>query len=406
MKWLALLALAGCSFPTPSAGYACETTLDCESGRVCSSGYCVLPIDETPIPDAPETPIDTPENVCTMFPSRHFDACMIPAPMGGLVLDLPGEYVYNTMATTLTDPNGVASIPVNQVIPSGRLISVDALSIAAGTTLRVIGDRPLIVASWSTITVDGAIDASSDATGRGAGANPADCSVHAAIAGENDDAGGAGGGGGGFQGAGGTGGEGGAGATGGNGGVAVAAPLLLGGCAGARGGTGDTPGGSGGDGGGAVQLTARTGVMITGTVHAGGSGGDPATTNGGNDADGGGGGGGSGGMIGLEAPDVTVASGATLAANGGGGGEGINDGPGGRGSDGAPAATRASGGNGGDGGNGGLGSGGPALAGGNGADDSENGAGGAGGGAGYVVIFGASTTLGPGAVISPMASAP
>lgn len=39
---LALLALAACDFPTPSEEYACRVTPDCENGRVCEGGYCVI----------------------------------------------------------------------------------------------------------------------------------------------------------------------------------------------------------------------------------------------------------------------------------------------------------------------------------------------------------------------------
>ena len=40
--WPLVVALAGCDFPTPSEAYVCDTTADCESGRVCTDGYCVV----------------------------------------------------------------------------------------------------------------------------------------------------------------------------------------------------------------------------------------------------------------------------------------------------------------------------------------------------------------------------
>lgn len=44
MRWLlAVSALVmGCDFPTPSQNYACRTAADCETGRVCETGYCVI----------------------------------------------------------------------------------------------------------------------------------------------------------------------------------------------------------------------------------------------------------------------------------------------------------------------------------------------------------------------------
>jgi len=66
--WLLLVALVGCDFPTRSDAYACETTADCDSGRVCETGYCVVggggvdsrPDSTTAPSDAPTTPIDAP----------------------------------------------------------------------------------------------------------------------------------------------------------------------------------------------------------------------------------------------------------------------------------------------------------------------------------------------------------
>jgi hypothetical protein len=44
---LSLGGAAGCSFPEPSAQYACRVTSDCESGRVCESGFCVVSSNAT-----------------------------------------------------------------------------------------------------------------------------------------------------------------------------------------------------------------------------------------------------------------------------------------------------------------------------------------------------------------------
>lgn len=386
----------GCSFPTPSEQYACEITTDCASGRVCDRGFCVL--GEAPADVLPDT-IDARVIDCTELGSRHFDACMLPAPTGGLDLSMPGVYTYNTAAATLTDPGGNVSTPPNLVVPSGRVISIDALAISAGTTLRAVGAQPLIVASWGSITVGGTIEVTSVAVADGAGANPAGCAMHPPGVAQGNTNGAGGGGGGGFGGAGGRGGTGDDSTNGGLGGAPIAQPLLLGGCPGSRGGTADQIGGVGGSGGGAIQLTARLDITISGTVTAGGGGGKGAPLPG----NAGGGGGGSGGMIGLEAPIVMVAATGVLAANGGGGGQGASQSAlGATGVDGLASAIRATGGATlAAGGQGGLGSGGLTVVGGLGQGDAADGAGGGGGGAGFIAIKSPTRTLASTAVVSP-----
>jgi len=339
--------------------------------------------------DAPEVASSDAPVLCVNWTARHFTPCALPSPLGGLDLTMPGVYVYDTTTAVLTDPTGAPTMPASLVVLSGRVVSVDALTVRAGSTLRVVGVRPLIVASWSTIQVDGVIDASSNVVQLGAGANPSACSTHAAQKGQDDTSGAPGGGGGGNGGAGGRGGAGDF--PGGLGGTAIAPPLLAGGCAGAAGGRGDVAATVGGAGGGAVQLTAHDSISITGTVHAGGAGGE----GGGNDA--GGGGGGSGGMIGLEAPMVTTAATAILAANGGSGGGGADgSNPGDNGREATASATAVLGGRGGGGGNGGdggNGSGGAARNGTVGGDGGVDAGGGGGGGAGFVVIASPAPTI-------------
>jgi len=385
---VALVAAAGCGFPTPSEDFACTSNADCAShpGTVCgTSGFCVEAAD-----GGADAPFD-----CTVWPApAHFDPCAIPPPGGALDLSMPGTYRYDTTTKTLTAPDGGTSQPPHQVVAGAQLISIDALQIGASASLRVVGDKPLIVAAWSRIDVVGTLDASSAGGALGAGANGAGCAT--ATAGGNASGGGGGGGGGGFQGMGGSGGKGNGTTAGGLGGNAVAIPMLAGGCRGAKGGDGSTAGAQGGDGGGAVQLTARDTITITGVVHAGGAGGRGATTTLDDSSSGpGGGGGGSGGMIGLEAPIVTGSG--TLAANGGGGGEGADSSagqlPGANGADGAPGTTSASGGAQNVAGNGGTGSAGAQLAGGLGVDDATDGGGGGGGGAGYIFVRSADRSL-------------
>lgn len=62
--WAALgIALGfGCSVPEPSAEYACKVTSDCDPGRVCESGFCVVAGGgsgvDAPEVDAPAPPAD------------------------------------------------------------------------------------------------------------------------------------------------------------------------------------------------------------------------------------------------------------------------------------------------------------------------------------------------------------
>ncbi len=390
--WVVLAA--ACSVPTPSASYACSTSDDCRDGRACELGFCVLSsTDGGP-------PIDAEPTTGCGWSARHFDACATSAGPA-LTLDVTSNrYRYDTTSGQLTDPGGATTSPPSALVDGRRVLAVASFRIDANVKLRIVGSVPLVIASTSTIQVDGVINVSSVADDPGAGANPAECADHAAALVPRNTGGAGGGGGGGLGAAGGAGG-GGEDAAGGSGGSAIAAPLLRGGCAGANGGEADAPGGIGGAGGGAIQLTARDALTIgdTGRINAGGAGGTGAPTvppsnqfdrdNG----EGGGGGGGSGGMIGLEAKDVRISPGAILAANGGAGGGGADDGiPGESGSPGplalAVAAGGAGGGVAGDGGSGGATEPGAGAPGGTG---DPRGGGGGGGGVGFIVLSG--TTL-------------
>ncbi|MFN0250324.1 MAG: hypothetical protein ACKV2T_25825 [Kofleriaceae bacterium] len=79
--------------------------------------------------------------------------------------------------------------------------------------------------------------------------------------------------------------------------------------------SGEASGGSAGGGGGALQISARESIQVTGTINAGGGGGGGGVSA---ESLAGGGGGGSGGAILLEA--LTVVVNGKLYANGGGGG--------------------------------------------------------------------------------------
>jgi len=391
-KYLVLSSmLAGC-FQTRSAELTCEVTADCDDDRVCDRGFCLAATDAGE-PDAEAADAATFD--CTPLTTRWFTGCDLPAP-GEAITVTSGVSTYNTDTGQLQG----AAVPSTD-IAGNHVLSVDSLTIASGATLRVIGSKPLIIASWSTVEIAGTIDVSSKDGDLGAGANPGDCSTHAATVGQNNDDGSGGGGGGSMAAVGGRGGNGDRGvdgSAGGVGGTAIPPPLLLGGCAGAAGGDGPQAGGKGGAGGGAIGIAALTSISVTGTLHAGGAGGRGSVGN-----NGGGGGGGAGGMIVLESALVSAAG--TLAVNGGAGGSGStnnNNSAGAPGQDAQITATRAIGGVGGGGGNGGLGGAGATLVGTQGGDDSTDAGGGGGGSAGFVVVASTNPTLA--GTISPAAT--
>lgn len=330
---------------------------------------------------------------CMDWAPQHFDPCLIPPPPAeGLVLT-EGAWTFDTDLGTLTPASqNYASTDIDQpTAPGAHVVSVALLEIQPQASLRVVGSHPLIIASWSTIVLDGTVDGGSERTGRvGAGAELSTCTL--ARPGANGGAGG-GGGGGGFGGNGGDGGNG-DGSPGGTGGSSIGIPSVVrGGCAGALGG-GGTPGSSGGfgAGGGAIQFSAFNSITVDGTIASGGAGGSGAS------GSGGGGGGGSGGYVGLDATSIIVRG--TIAANGGGGGGG-GDGDGLPGQDGHATAAAA---------NGGVGPGGASDGGDGGSrtnpdgvsvtETAGDGAGGGGGAAGYILLRGMSVDT-AGAVTSP-----
>jgi len=375
--------------------------------------------------------LDAPA-VCASWQPRGIDPCAFPpAP----ALHLPaGQYVYDTTTAggTLFDGarNRILDSPLTGAQADGptvAVLSVDALAIDAGATLSATGAKPLVVLSWSTITIDGAIDASShigviDVVAHtaqtvqfGAGANEG-CGANIGGGGADagpDPGGSGGGGGGGFQGPGGSGSPGGTTAVkGGSGGSVLATTALRGGCpggaSGAAGSVAQPPASAssqaqGGAGGGAIRLVAQDALTIAGSISANGAGGAGAPTH---SACGGGGGGG-GGELELEAPSLTL-SGVATANGGGGGGGGSATNPGNDGVDGRVDVVGAPGGASegamcGDAG--GLGSALTQLGGATAGDPySCGGGGGGGGGAGVIVVASASFTATAAAKISPPVS--
>lgn len=373
-----LLALGACSFEIAAAP---------GSG---SNGDAV----DAPLLDSGIDPEVDANTTCTGFVplGGHVNPCSVPAGGGW---DVMADTTYNTTAGTVS----TGTAPMSYAIGDVRIVSVSDFTIGAGATLRVTGDKPLLVLSWSTLRIDGTLDVSSrrilGSQSLGAGANTAACSGATNGTGTQDCGGG---GGGGFRGGGGNGGAGGNAA--GKGGDLLAVPsTVVGGCSGTNGGTGGSKG-YGGAGGGAAQLTARSRITVssTGRLAAGGAGGEGGT------GDGGGGGGGSGGYLGFAAPMVQLAQGAIIAANGGGGGTGCDGGDGPEGENGRLDAVRAAGGTAtvcATARAGGLGGAGIELTGGVGSSSPESGGGG-GGGTGHVLAWGTLTNM---ATISPAITA-
>ena len=126
-------------------------------------------------PDAPDGP--DPCQAWSPRP-RHFDPCAIPAPSAALLLTAAGDYVYDTDTRTLRDPQNDTISHASGEIPGNPpvvVVSVDRFVVGGNARLRVVGGKPLLVASWSEISVDGLIDVSSNTTGPGAGANTGTC---------------------------------------------------------------------------------------------------------------------------------------------------------------------------------------------------------------------------------------
>lgn len=314
-----------------------------------------------------------------------------------------------------TDAQGDCTEVITQDDPARtEVCAIAAREVVVANTFA-LGKRPLLLASLTTLTVDGVLSASSKTSeSPGAGANFAGCpDLDAGASGGT--LGGGGGGAGGSLGS--NGGSGGLGQGGHAGSDATPGNVTLfgirGGCPGAAGGT-SLIGGAGGNGGGALYLLAGTEITISGRVEASGSGGFGGTIDAQAGGGGGGGGGGSGGLLVLDAASITVAgNGSRLIANGGGGGGGggpMNDAIGTDGDEPDPVTFpfAAPGGGGNGAGDGGLGA--NALVfdnvmnngAGNSPGPTGGGGGGGGGGLGYLLLYGTRTT--PGITASPVPS--
>ena len=360
---VAVIALAGCGFSNEG------------NGHPDTSGLC--PFEFTP---------------------EYLDPCKVnvPQPLDELPdLNLVNDAAIDTYSGEINGMNLFGKPPMT-VVDGVRVMWTHDFSIAPGVTLRTQGDKPLMIVASGKMRIDGTIDASSSAINKAPGSNPSQCTSLAAAAGATCSTEGAsGGGGGGFGAPGGTGGRGGdgkncgAGVTGRDGGAGGkatdrAALTFRAGCNGGDGAKSNESGsmiGAGGFGGGAVGLIARDLILVTGTIDAGGGGGQTGLDRAG------GGGGGSGGMVFVESKEVNLDASSLLAANGGGGAGGCDHGTTQTaGQDGRPDLVAAKGGlhegAGGDGGDGGV----LGVENGKTGNIADRGAGGGGGGVGMIRV--------------------
>lgn len=336
-------------------------------------------------PDAP----DAQTRLCAG--SLYFNTCAEIVGLPSLTYGAPATIHTDTDCTTTQPQTGGPAVCV--IIASQILVSAN---------VRVVGSRPLALVALESlqITSTGTIDASSDSSMAGAGANVSTCGSQGGKAQGASDSYSGGGAGGSFGGLGGNGGAGPATTDIALAGGAISATVVRGGCRGGAGGPNNMGAFAfGGPSGGAVYLVARQDLIIDGRVLANGVGGNGGPGNNLAASAAGGGGGGSGGLIALDAMNVQLGGNCLLQASGGGGGGGstnLSGFPGGTpnpatfnsaalgGSDGAGSSNGA-------GGSGSLaadGGGGfrPTAAG-------QGGAGGGGGGAGHIRVFPASTVL-------------
>ena len=344
------VVVSACFDPELRSGLACPDNV-CPSGQFCVSGYCEAePSEEPDEPGDAEdpdggTPTDDggdPLNCSEWTPSvDYFDPCDESLTFARrLVLDA-GVYRFDTQSRVLSFGAEVIEVDAALITVDGRpvtLLSAHTFVLEAGSSMRVVGTTPLIIAARDSLDIAGDIDGSSTQIELGPGANPTACPSAGTGVSSNGN-GSSGGGGGGFGEPGARGGQGGGSdpVAGGVGGASSAQNRLRGGCPGGQGG-GIQPG-TGGHGGGAIHLASGGAITISGSVHVGGSGGRGAR------GSSGGGGGGSGGHLGLDGEVVLLAPEAVLAANGGGGG-GVDDGGsgGGLGQVGQPSGVAAAGG--------------------------------------------------------------
>lgn len=364
--------ICGCGVPdddddldlVPNCNDGCPTDMGKVAPGQCGCGTPDTDTDSDGTADCnDQCPMNAAKTVapCSWQPDNYDPALY---PHAAVVnFDCGGVHTFDSTSRTWdtnccgTCPD-VTSSAVDQTVSGGPqvvILSMASLGLAAGTTIRLIGDYPVIFSVDTDAMLAGTIDAGSEGTGIGAGGDYGSCGNGNGANGGASSGRGAGGGGGGFGSVGGAGGGSclyccpSSPAAGQQNGGATLSPLR-GGC---RGGTGGSSGGSGGSGGGAVQIAVQGMLTIeaSGVLSSAGGGGVRGPGN-----SGGGGGGGSGGAVLLEHGGGYSNLGAVRVHGGGGGEAGSSSSTTGNGEDGHRADdTRAAGGTGGGGPDGGEG---------------------------------------------------
>ncbi len=263
-----------CDDPPDATCLGADILRSYEPRGVCAAGVCEYTVRDTACPTG------CADGACN-FPSSNADVLGTWAPTGVSAVIANGT-VFNT-STDCADPSilGKCFVVTQAVGPEICACRVDDLTVHG---LSVLGTRALAILAWNDVTVDGLLRM---APGTGIGAT---------VSGQprlND-----------------------GGTYGTQGGTHLATQVPVWGdprIVPLRGGMSST-----GSGGGALQISARHAIVVTGTVSAPGAGGAFAANAGA--GNGIGGGGGSGGSLLLEAPSVRITG--TAAANGGSGGGG------------------------------------------------------------------------------------
>ena len=393
-------SFTGCYKPSfRECAIACDSPSACPSGLTCdmTAKMCTSGASCSGVEDANHDATgDGSGSGCTgwSFMPTNFDPCTIPAATGPLDVMSADQTPINTSTCPQYTFN-------NQ-----RVCLYHYTSVTIAGTVTINGAVPVIIVSDTDMTVSGTIIAP-----------PTNMALLFCDVPTPTDGGvaGAGGGGGGHGAQGGVGGAGTTAARTAGGaaqGMQAIAPLRPG-CPGGRGGNGvangtTAIGGRGGYGGGALELSARGQLHVTGKIvinGEGGAGGQYVVANG-TPMGAGGGGGGTGGSLLLEGDTVTIGPGAGACAVGGGGGQGADFGPLNSGSPGTTATTctQAPGGGptsggAGNGGNGGV------LSGPTGGTDGDSGHGGGGGGGaeGRIRVHAINgSSIEPTAIVAPM----
>lgn len=311
---LAAVIATGCYSPgVDRCLYHCTAENGCPDNLTCNAdNWCASAQDDSceAAIDAPMTDVK-PDSSCG-WDTSNIDVC---APMFDQLImpwtiDTTTSVDTDTGIVTPALPPGVLRQRMTQ-IGGGQVVVIATGMLTVNAALTVRGNTPLIILVSDNAVITSDIIVTPLAMG---------VAMNGSCEGRPgadivDTTGGGGGGGGSFGSAGAKGGRGANPPNGGAPGVAAVQldlTPLAGGCRGGPGGSGAPNGG--GQAGGALQISAKTRIRITGgTVRANGGGGKSGS------GQSGGGGGGSGGGILLESPEIKIMA-SRLCANGGGGG--------------------------------------------------------------------------------------